>query len=201
MLTHTITALPAVSFGFDVQSWAGTDDDELFLTASDGSFEGLDAALADDPTVSDVRTVASFRTERLYQLTVAPTATRVMPLFDDVDAVVREVEATRDGWSVRAYLSSRSMLSTLADRFRDSDVTFDVARLSRLCSVDDVDEAVLSDDQRELLIAAIDHGYFESPRGISQHDLASMFDVSPSAISQRLRTATGKLVASNLGAF
>lgn len=201
VLTPTITALPSVSFTFDVQSWAGTGTDELFVTASGGALDGIDAALDDDATVFEYRTVAAFDTERLYRVTVSPDATRLMPAFDAVDAVVREVRATRDGWSVRAYLSSRSVLTTLTDRFRADDLSFDFARLSRLGTVDDVDDVVLSEDQRELLSAAIDHGYFETPRGISQHDLASMFDVSPSAISQRLRTATGKLVAHNLGAF
>ncbi|WP_436925460.1 helix-turn-helix domain-containing protein [Halosimplex amylolyticum] len=201
VLTPTITSLPPVSFSFDVHSWAGTGTDEVFVTASGGALDGLDAALDDDATVADYRTVAAFDTERLYRVTVSPDATRLMPAFDAVDAVVREVRATRDGWSVRAYVSARSVLTTLTDRFRAEDLSFDFVRLSRLGTVDDVDDVVLSEDQRELLAAAIDHGYFETPRGISQHDLASMFDVSPSAISQRLRTATGKLVAHNLGAF
>jgi len=199
ILTPTLLACPALSFRYDVQSWSGTDAEELFVTVSGAEFGDLDDALADDPTVAAVQLVAAFETERLYRVTASPTATQLMPLFTGIDAVVREIRGTNDSWSVRAHVASRSVLSALTDRCRGVDVSMTVVRLARLGSVDEADSVVLSGQQRELLQTAIEKGYFETPRGISQNDLANMFGVSPSAISQRLRTATGKLVAHKLG--
>jgi len=199
VVTPTAAAFPNLSFRLDVQSWTGHNSDQLFVTASGERFGGLEEALEEDATVAGRRLVAEFETERLYRVCVSERAKRLLPLFDGVDAVVRDTRCNRDGWTVRTHLSTRTVLTELTDRCGDAEISMEVARLSRMGSVDDPDGAVLSTDQRELLVTAIDNGYFETPRGITQHDLANMFDVSPSAISQRLRTATGKLVAHNLG--
>ena len=198
VLMPTASAVPGLTFRLDVQSWTGTDTDDVFVTVSGDAFDRIGDALRADRTVDDYRLVADFETERLYRVHVAQGAKRLRSLFDGVAAVVRDARCTGEGWTVRAHLSTRTVLTDLTGACQDADVSMEVLRLSCMETVADPDGAVLNADQRELLAAAIDHGYFETPRGISQNDLARMFDVSPSAISQRLRTATGKLVAHNL---
>jgi len=199
VVSPTASAVPNLTVRLDIPSWSGQDTDQLLVSVSGEAFDRLDAALTADETVAEHQLIAEFEAERLYRVAVAPCAKRFMPLLDSVSAVVRNARCTRDGWVVRAHLSTRSVLTDLTERCRQEDISMDVTRLSLLGDVDDPDGAVLSSEQRELLTAAIDYGYFETPRGISQHDLAKMFEVSPSAISQRLRTATGELVAHNLG--
>ena len=50
----------------------------------------------------------------------------------------------------------------------------------------------LSETERRTLEAAVDRGYFESPRGASLGDLAEQFGVSKTAVSKNLRRAEGK---------
>jgi predicted DNA binding protein len=50
----------------------------------------------------------------------------------------------------------------------------------------------LSETERRTLEAAVDRGYFESPRGASLGDLADEFGVSKTAVSKNLRRAEGK---------
>ena len=50
----------------------------------------------------------------------------------------------------------------------------------------------LSETERRTLEAAVDRGYFESPRGASLGDLAEEFGVSKTAVSKNLRRAEGK---------
>lgn len=56
----------------------------------------------------------------------------------------------------------------------------------------DVDE--LTATQLETLIRAVDLGYYETPRKVSLDVLREEFDVSKSAVSQRLRKAESSLV-------
>ncbi|WP_267643925.1 helix-turn-helix domain-containing protein [Haloarchaeobius amylolyticus] len=58
----------------------------------------------------------------------------------------------------------------------------------------------LTDRQRELLAAAYDRGYYNSPRECSLADLAADFDVTPSTVSDVLRRAERAAVSSTLGA-
>ena len=52
----------------------------------------------------------------------------------------------------------------------------------------------LSETERETLEAAVDEGYFESPRDATLGDLAARFDVSKPAVSKTLRRGEGKLL-------
>lgn len=199
VVSSAAAAVGNLTFRLDIPSWSGHDADQLLVSVSGEAFDGLDAALAADDTVAQHQLIAEFETERLYRVEVAACAKQLVPLFESLGAVVRDARCTREGWVVRAHLSTRSVLTELTERCGEECVAMEVTRLSLMGDVDDPEGAVLSSEQRELLATAIDYGYFETPRGISQNDLARMFDVSPSAISQRLRTATGELVAHNLG--
>ena len=53
----------------------------------------------------------------------------------------------------------------------------------------------LTDTERETLEAAVDEGYFRSPRGATLGDLAEEFGVSKPAISKRLRRGQEKAVS------
>jgi predicted DNA binding protein len=48
--------------------------------------------------------------------------------------------------------------------------------------------------QREALQAAIEHGYYETPRQIDLSDLAAIVEVPRSTLSYRLRRAEAQLV-------
>lgn len=51
----------------------------------------------------------------------------------------------------------------------------------------------MSGKQRETLRAAIEHGYYETPRGITVGELAEELDVPQSTVSYRLRQAEARL--------
>lgn len=57
-----------------------------------------------------------------------------------------------------------------------------------------VDTDVLTDVQRETLVHAVEEGYYATPRLVDLDCLAEEFDVSKSAISQRLRKAEAAIV-------
>ncbi|ELY52844.1 helix-turn-helix domain-containing protein [Natronococcus jeotgali] len=56
-------------------------------------------------------------------------------------------------------------------------------------------EESLPEEQREALRAAVEHGYYETPRRIELDDLAKVLDVPRSTLSYRLRRAEAALAA------
>ena len=50
--------------------------------------------------------------------------------------------------------------------------------------------------QRETVEAALELGYFDIPRGVSMEELAAELDITPNAVSERLRRAERTLLSS-----
>jgi predicted DNA binding protein len=72
------------------------------------------------------------------------------------------------------------------------------ATLSNDTSVS-IDLDILTEKQLETLEIALDKGYYDRPREASLDDIASLFDISKSAVSQRLRSAEGKIIQDAFG--
>jgi predicted DNA binding protein len=94
------------------------------------------------------------------------------------------------------HLRSRERLRDLNRQCEAADVAVDF--LSDLETADAPNATTLSSEQRQLPVAAKRLGYFEVPRGASQRELAERFDVTPSAISQQLRSAIDGLIGRTL---
>lgn len=70
--------------------------------------------------------------------------------------------------------------------------------LGRLCDAEQLNYDSLASvsiprEQRETLRAAIEHGYYETPRDITVSELADVLDVPQSTVSYRLRQAEARL--------
>ena len=94
--------------------------------------------------------------------------------------------------------------ATIADVVEELRSVCDSVRLRRLTDADsdanlierifEVDVSVLTGKQRDALERAIEGGYYEPSGGKSLTDLAEEFDISKSALSQRLSRAESKLM-------
>lgn len=56
----------------------------------------------------------------------------------------------------------------------------------------------LTPEQRDTLLTALERGYFEEPREITLQELAEVLDLSPTAVSGRMRRGQATLVARSL---
>lgn len=97
------------------------------------------------------------------------TVTVTLPTSVGIDTVLEAIAAIDDGLTVR-------------------DVRSGGRRTVR------VDTGELTPIQRETLVRAVAAGYYTVPRRVSLSALSKRFDVSQSAVSQRLRTAEATLV-------
>ncbi|WP_276257056.1 helix-turn-helix domain-containing protein [Halomontanus rarus] len=161
----------------------------------DRSFE---AALEDDHTVSDPTCIATFAERRIYRAELV-TDLRLVPssLVESGVFVFRLVD-DGPGWSIRLHLSDRDALLAFNRHCDANDISFRLTQLHQSDSIDDIATVGLSEQQRDLLLTVLYAGYYDIPRQATQKDIADRFDVSTSAISQRIRRAVAQLIVTTL---
>lgn len=116
-------------------------------------------------------------------------------IFSDYNAVPRFLNRTNEMFVVQTYLPLDHRLSELVEDLRTVSESVRVLRIihNRNKDVDDqtadVDLSQMTDKQRQALERAVEMGYYSSPPGVSLEELAREFDVSSSAMSQRITRA------------
>lgn len=90
-------------------------------------------------------------------------------------------------WELTA---SHDRLSELGDQLEAFDIGFEVESIDRYVDPD----RLLTDRQRRLLVAAVEHGYYDTPRGSSLTELAESLDVAKSSVSETLHRAEGTVI-------
>lgn len=131
-------------------------------------------------------------------------ATCPCTVFGNYDCVP-ELDDIVDGrLRIETYLSNRERLPDLVDALRE---VSDALHLRQLKRIDNgnadrsrntatFDLYEMTEKQREAVSRAVAQGYYSSPRDTSIGELAEEFEISASALSQRLNAAESKLATS-----
>lgn len=116
-------------------------------------------------------------------------------IFSQYDTVPHFLNRTKEEFIVRTYLPTNHRLSELVEDLRTVSNRVRVLRIMHNHDNDvdvqiaDVDLSQLTAKQRSAIERAVERGYYASPPGVSLEELAREFDVSPSAMSQRINRA------------
>lgn len=106
-----------------------------------------------------------------------------VPLEPPVDIV--------DGRATVEVTASQDRLSTFGTQLEQFGMHFDVEYVRR--TVDATDQ-LLTDRQRELVLAAVDAGYYDTPRESSLTGLADQLDMAKSTVSETLHRAEETII-------
>ncbi|WP_276273856.1 helix-turn-helix domain-containing protein [Haloarcula litorea] len=103
-----------------------------------------------------------------------------------------------DDWAITARFPDRSTVLAFRDELVEDGVEVSFERMT-------TEERALegfgvTDPQREVLLLALEEGYFTVPRDAALSDLAAHLGISSQAASERLRRGTGSLVENTLAA-
>lgn len=122
-------------------------------------------------------------------------------VFSAHDCIPRFDRCEGDAFVIRTFAPDAERVADLVEELRG---TCQRVRLLRLTDaegdanllecVHEVDVSVLTTKQREALERAVEAGYYEPTGGKTLVDLAEEFDISKSALSQRLSRAEAKLM-------
>ncbi len=96
----------------------------------------------------------------------------------------------QDGEAVWELTASQSGLSRLGDQLEAVGIDFTVDYVKQHVEPDQL----LTERQRRLVQAAIDHGYYDTPRECSLTELAEILDIAKSTCSETLHRAEEKIM-------
>lgn len=195
ILRETLQSVPEMRLRWE-RSDPFDDHIRVLLWAEGGDFGDFEEALEDDPTVSSPLRTIDVDDRRLYELDLVEQGreTSVYPLMIEEGGIIHELTATREGWKFRAGFPDRDSFRRFDGFCRDHGIEMDVHQVYEQRAGSDNRGYGLTESQREILLAAIDCGYFDIPRGCSLSELAERLDISQNAASERLRRAMDQLV-------
>lgn len=95
-----------------------------------------------------------------------------------------------DGEAVWEITAPQDRLSDLGDQLGLFDISFSVDYIQQHVT----DEPLLTERQRRLITAAVEAGYYDTPRECSLTDLAERLDIAKSTASETLHRAEEKVI-------
>lgn len=193
-LAETIRSHPDVDIS--VVSEAGTDPkNSVYLFWFDApDFDELEATLAVDHTVADFSSVLEAANRRMYRIRYSDEAKLLTPAITAGSGITIESESHDDGWMLRFQLQDHEELYALREYAVEEGISLDIAEIRQTVETRDRSNYGLTDAQGEALVTAFVHGYFDEPRETSLEELASLLDISSTAVSGRLRRGSARLI-------
>lgn len=193
-LVPTIRSLPDASVGVVADAGTDPDHDVHYFWFEAASFDEVEAALANDPTVADFSGIVEKTDRRIYCVEYSDGVKLVTPTITDVGGLTVESRSHSAGWLLEIQLPDHDALYALNEYATREGIHLDVLKLDHEgVSYGDRDYG-LTEAQREAVVAGFVHGYYDEPREASLEELGEFLDISPTAVGGRLRRGSARLV-------
>jgi predicted DNA binding protein len=150
----------------------------------------FERTVSDHESVDDLVTLDRLDGWRLYSLSWARPRDSLLAAVAETGGTV--LSATRDDdWSFRLRFPDHEALSRFYERCTTRDIALRVSVVTDPETRQSLDRGFeLSDPQREALLLALRRGYFDTPGQVSLRELATEFDITEQALSDRIRRGT-----------
>lgn len=151
--------------------------------------EAFERTVRDHDTVDDLTVITAHEDETLYALDWDPSTDTFFRTIGKLDAHLLEATGGTDSWFFKLRFPTHDALSEFQEVCFDADIPLDVLQIYTLTRPDAGPWFGLTATQRETLTRAVEQGYYAIPRRTSTNDLAEEFDISDTAVTERLRRA------------
>lgn len=168
-----------------------------FLITYDDQAE-LEARLAADPTVREYELVDWSDGTGIYYIAHTPETLLISNVVTDVNGILAHTETKGNGWLARLLLPDREALSEIWEFATEHNISFEILEIYGDDDTGPGESYGLTDEQTTALQTAYEEGYFEEPREISLDEVASVMDLSSTAVSGRLRRGMRNLIAATI---
>jgi len=149
-------------------------------------------------SVDDIHVVETHDGEILYALDWRVGADTFFHSLRATDAHLLEATGDARTWAFELRLPSNEALSEFREYCIEAELPTDVKRIYNPTTPDAGPWYGVTTAQREVLVRAVEAGYYSIPRGISTEELAEEFDISDQAVTERLRRGIEGLVTNTL---
>ncbi|MFB6140738.1 MAG: helix-turn-helix domain-containing protein [Halosimplex sp.] len=169
-----------------------------YFWVSNRDAPAVEASLEESPLVDEVLAVDETDDETLFRVRWAEGIDGLVETLTASEAVVLDGVGRGDDWSFQLRFDEHEALSTFYRTLTDKGIDVDIVGVHDPMEAADGREFDLTAEQREVLVLALEEGYFSIPREITLVELADLLGVSDSAVSQRLRRALTKVLAATV---
>jgi len=202
ILQETRRRVPEVEFEVEDEQPVSDDRSRLIFWAkgTEESLERVFRALPDDPSLTDFEILSDVSERRLFRVSLSSEGERGLTYIDAIEfgITLLSIELYGEGVEYRAQFPDREALSDYRKRCRDRGLSFKLRRLYR-GEDDEVVAYGVTPRQREVLLRALELGYYEVPRETSTVELSDEFEISSQALSALLRRGHEALLRSTIG--
>ena len=154
-------------------------------------------AFGDHPGLDGIELVDSVESEYLMRAEWDQEYVGVLTALSETGVVFLSGTGTRDGWQFEVRGESRESLSAFRSYCTEHDIPITVTAVRALLPIQREGYG-LTETQREALVVAQEHGYFDSPRESTLAEVASELDITQQSLSSRLRRGHRHLVGATL---
>jgi predicted DNA binding protein len=146
----------------------------------------------------DVKLVDSVEDEYLMRAEWDREYVGILNAFAETALVVLSGVGTNDGWEFEVRGETREDISDFRTYCQRHDIPIDIRAVHAILPVQG-EGYELTEPQREALVTAYEHGYFDSPRSVTLADVAADLGISQQSLSDRLRRGHRRLIGATLG--
>lgn len=141
-----------------------------------------------NPLVAKIDTTVTDKGKVLSAVTT--NRCEICRILTDADVFLISAQSKAQGkvdWTI--ILSEKNVLKEIFEHLKRKSVEVELVKLTKID-----DKETLTERQDKITQVAFERGYFDYPKRISLRELARMFDVSPSTLSEILRKGQRKIV-------
>lgn len=179
-----------------------TDGESVLLhcRVTADAFEQFERALTEADDVSAFAALTTDSDSRRYRISLVPAAAHTSTYWGWVgcDGMLLDARRRDEEWTLRLALPSREALCSFRDYCAEHDLGMDLRGLSSYDAMNEENQFGLTEPQRDILLQAIDLGYFDIPRSASLAELGESLGITGQAASERLRRALKSLLETSL---
>lgn len=122
----------------------------------------------------------------------------VLTALTNTDVTLLSGIGKTENWTFEVRTADQERLSEFRSYCHDNGIPVRLTQLHALAPLESDREYDLTEGQVTALVLAYSRGYFDSPRGATQDDLADELGITRQAVSSRLQRGLRRLVASTV---
>jgi predicted DNA binding protein len=200
----TLTIPPAVWMGTVSRNHPDAQFRILATTASDSGGVALAELFADnsEEVVSEIKDAKSVTDLEVLEVDdetvlveIETQAAMFLEFARSAGIPIKTPFSVHDGEVVWELTASRSRLSALKETLDDANVSFTVESIYQ--QIDS--EQLLTDRQWTIIQAALENGYYDTPRNCTQEDIARHVGLAKSTCSELLHRAEERIIKRLVG--
>ena len=160
--------------------------------------DAVEGALRRSSLVETFRVLGRAGEETLFQAQWAEEVDGLVDAIDRSEGIVLEGFGRGDDWSFRLRFPEHDDLSAFYRSCTERGLQIGLEEMYASVGADRGTEFGLTSAQYETLVTALEAGYFDVPRRVTQTELAETLGVSDTAVSQCIRRGLTSLLSATL---